>query len=267
MKKLINTVLQLLIFFFAWVLLIGVMPIPFKDPVLWRLAAEAEPLILLLALTAMFLRFNRGTVHIPVREHAGRALASGTLSGILWIGLSAGILLFSKQIVITGKNEVDRLWIWILAVFLNVIMQELLIHGFIYEFLKARYNLPAAVVVTAALFTFMHGGAFEAGVVPVLNVATMCLFMTALYEAEGSLIAPILPHAIWNVTAAILLGMDSLADDYPSVCTAKASANVLISGGKFKLAGSIVVLFLNIVFGLVFLWICVLRRKEVERTD
>lgn len=148
---------------------------------------------------------------------------------------------------ITGKNEVSLLWLWILSAFLNVIMQELLVRGYMYQLLKERYNLPVAVVVTTAIFTFMHGGAFEAGVISVINVVTMCLFTTALYESEKTILAPIMAHSIWNIIGALILGGVSLADDYPSILTMTASANKMLSGGAYKIEASIVVTILNVI--------------------
>jgi hypothetical protein len=98
----------------------------------------------------------------------------------------------------------------------------------------------------------MHGGAFESGVIPVINVLTMCLFTTALYESEKTIIAPIMAHAIWNVIGGIILGCISLADDYPSLYSVKASSNILISGGDYKIEASVVVMVINILLMAVF---------------
>ena len=93
----------------------------------------------------------------------------------------------------------------------------------------------------------MHGGAFEAGVIPVINVVTMCLFTMALYESEKTILAPIMAHSIWNIVGALILGGVSLADDYPSVLTMTASANKILSGGEYKIEASIVVTVLNVI--------------------
>ena len=203
--------------------------------------------------------YNYDSVHCGLladreenRKHTNkRNLGKGTLAGIaigiIWIGAASSILVFSKQLAVTGKNEVSLLWLWILSAFLNVIMQELLVRGYMYQLLKERYNLPVAVVVTTAIFTFMHGGAFEAGVISVINVVTMCLFTTALYESEKTILAPIMAHSIWNIIGALILGGVSLADDYPSSLTMTASANKLLSGGAYKIEASIVVTILNVV--------------------
>ena len=59
-------------------------------------------------------------------------------------------------------------------------------------------------------------------------------------------------HAIWNVIGAIVLGGVSLADDYPSLYSMVALGNKLLSGGDYKIEGSIVVLIINIVLMLIF---------------
>lgn len=141
-------------------------------------------------------------------------------------------------------------------------MQELLVRGYIYQLLKKQYNIPAAVIVTTAIFTLLHGGAFEAGIIPVINVVAMSLFATALYESEKTILAPIMAHAIWNIIGALILGGVSLADDYPSVLNMTASANKLLSGGEYKMEASIVVTILNLILLGIFYYRC---RKEKHR--
>ena len=252
MKKLLITVLKIVIFFTGWAVLSGVIEIPSDDPALWRFFAELIPFAVMILFTLIFWLIEKRTVNIPIKENAVKGTLTGIVTGIVWIGAAASILIFSKQLEITGKNEVSRLWLWILSAFLNVIMQELLVRGYIYQLLKDRYGLPAAVIVTTAIFTFMHGGAFEAGVIPVINVVTMCLFTTALYEAEKTLLAPIMAHSVWNIIGAIILGGVSLADDYPSILTMTASGNALLSGGAYLIEASIVVTILNVILMVIF---------------
>ena len=247
MKKLLITILKIVVFFIGWAVLFGIIDIPSDNPAIWRFFAELIPLAVMVLFTVVFWLIEKKTVNVPIKENIGKGTLVGIAIGIIWIGAASSILIFSKQLKITGKNEVSLLWLWILSAFLNVIMQELLVRGYIYQLLKERYNLPAAVIVTTAIFAFMHGGAFEAGVIPVINVVTMCLFTTALYESEKTILAPIMAHVIWNIIGALILGGVSLADDYPSVLTMTASANKLLSGGAYKIEASIVVTILNVV--------------------
>ena len=125
--------------------------------------------------------------------------------------------------------------------------------------LKQKYNIAVSTIVTSALFTLLHGGAFEAGLVPVVNVLTMSLLMTVILEYSGSLIAPTVMHFIWNGIGALVLGGVSLADDYPHLLNMTFSGSDLLSGGACKIEGSIVVLVVNAILLAVFI---VLQRKS-----
>lgn len=243
--------------------MVGIIDVPSDNSAIWRFYAELIPLVVLLIFTAVFLLIEKKEVHIPVKQNCIKGIMSGTVVGCIWIGIAGGILFLLKQFEIIGKSEIPVLWLWIISAFINVIMQELLVRGYIYQLLKTKYNLTAAVIITTILFTVMHGGAIEAGVLPVVNVITMCLFTTALYEAEGTLLAPIMAHAVWNIVGSLFLGGVSLADDYPHLLTLSASANTLLSGGNYKIEASIVTTVLNIAL-LAFFWVRYRKGKAVE---
>lgn len=252
MKKALITFLKIAVFFVGWAVCTAI-DVPARNPAVWRFFAELVPLASMILFTVVFILIEKKKVRIPIAANAGEGTLVGTIVGIVWIGASAGILIGTHQLVITDKNHIQMLWLWIFSAFINVIMQELLVRGYIYQLLRTKYNLPAAIVVSTALFSLMHGGAFEAGLLPVMNIITMCLFTTALYEAEGTLLAPIMAHAIWNIVGGIVLGGVSLADDYPSLYSMTPSDNVILSGGICKIEGSVVVLVVNIALMLIFL--------------
>ena len=131
--------------------------------------------------------------------------------------------------------------------------------GYLYQMIKSNYNIVAAVIVSTGLFTFAHGGAFEAGIFPVLNVITMSLFVTAVLEYTDSLIAPIMIHFLWNGIGAIVLGGVSLAEDYPHLFNMVISGNPILSGGSCKIEGSIIVLLMNLILMIGFVMV---KRKR-----
>ena len=254
MKKALKNTAKVIIFFLAWAICVSIGDINSDNPAIWRFWAEAVPLLWTLLLTIIFLCIERGRVKIPVLHNISRGSLTGFITGVLWIGISAGILILTGYAQIEFESGVEYLWLWIFSAFINTIMQELLARGYIYRLLKKEYNILIAAIVSTALFTFMHSGAFEAGLIPVLNVITMSLFMTALYEKTETIAAPILAHAVWNIVGAIILGGVSLADDYPSLFMMSSVGNVLLSGGDYKIEGSVIVFVLNILFGL-FFWL------------
>jgi len=185
----------------------------------------------------------------------------GGVTGTIWLGASVGILSILGVVQIEGKNQIAMLWLWLLAAFLNTVMQEMLVRGYLYQMIKSNGSIAAAIIVSTGLFTFAHGGAFEAGILPVLNVITMSLFMTAVLEYTGSLIAPIVIHFLWNGVGAIILGGVSLAEDYPHLFDMTIHGNPILSGGSCKIEGSIIVLFMNLAFLIGF----VAAKKRRER--
>ena len=247
MKRAVITFLKILIFFMGWAILSGIINIPCDNPAIWRFFAELIPLAVMVAFSVIFLIIEKGEVKIPIMKNCLKGIIVGIFVGIIWIGLSVIILFSSRQLEIIEKNNVTLLWLWILSAFINVIMQELLVRGYLYQLLKKKYNLKLAIVVTTIIFTFLHGGAFEAGIIPVINVITMCLFTTALYESEQTILAP-----VWNIVGAIILGGVSLADDYPSLYSMASSGNEILSGGNYKIKASVVVMVINIALTIFF---------------
>ena len=229
MKKLIEVSLKSIIFFIGWAICASVIPIPDIDnAALWRFFAELIPFLAIVVMSVIFWFVDRKKTKLHLTQRPVYSSVLGGTVGLSWLGIS-------------------MLWLWILSAFINTIMQEMLVRGYLYQMIKRNYNVVAATVVSTILFTFAHGGAFEAGTLPVLNVLTMSLFMTAVLEYTNSLIAPIIVHFLWNSVGAIILGGVSLAEDYPHLFNMTFGGNQLLSGGIYKIEGSVVVFVLNVI--------------------
>ena len=247
MKKVLGTILKIVLFFLGWAIVASIIPLPKTDsPAIWRLWAEITPLIAIITFTFVFWLIERKQVKLHILDNPVKGFGVGIIGGVVWLGCSVLILFLLDVLKIDGSNNVKQLPIWLLAAILNVVMQELLVRGYLYQKIKQKHSLIAAIVMTTGIFTALHGGAFEAGIIPVLNVVTMSLLMTAALEYTGSIIAPIIMHTIWNCIGAIILGGVSLADDYPHLLNISLSGNDILSGGVCKIEGSIVVLVINI---------------------
>ena len=262
MKKILITATKALLYFVGWTLLVSFIPVPdFENPAIWRFAAELIPFLCIIGISILFWLIEKRSVKIFSLFNPIRNCLIGIVSGIAWLGLSFCIMSLSGVLKITQVNLVSMLWLWILSAFINTIMQELLVRGYLYQMIKTKHNIIAATIVSTALFTFMHGGAFEAGIIPVLNFLTMSLLMTVVLEYTQSLLTPIIMHFLWNSVGAIVLGGVSLADDYPNLLTATFSGNALLSGGIYKMEGSIIVSFVNIVLICLFVFLLIKQKK------
>ena len=250
------------IFFVGWVICASVIPIPdTASAVIWRFWAELIPLLSIIVLTLIFLLIDKRKTQLHLTGRPVYNIILGCVTGSVWIGISVGILSIIGVVHIDGRNQISMLWLWMVSAFLNTVMQEMLVRGYLYQMLKSNYNTVAAVIVSTGLFTFAHGGAFEAGILPVLNVITMSLFVTAVLEYTDSLIAPIVIHFLWNGVGAIILGGVSLAEDYPHLFNMVISGNPILSGGSCKIEGSIIVLLMNLILMIGF----IIAKKEKNR--
>ena len=262
MKKIALVSIKTLIFFVGWVICVSVIPIPdTASAVIWRFWAELIPLLSIIVLTLIFLLIDKRKTQLHLTGRPVYNIILGCVTGATWLGVSVGILSIIGVVHIDGRNQISMLWLWMVSAFLNTVMQEMLVRGYLYQMLKSNYNTVAAVIVSTGLFTFAHGGAFEAGILPVLNVITMSLFVTAVLEYTDSLIAPIVIHFLWNGVGAIILGGVSLAEDYPHLFNMEISGNPILSGGSCKIEGSIIVLLMNLILMIGF----IIAKKEKNR--
>lgn len=254
MKKLLLTALKAIIFFVGWAILASILPIPQSDdPAIWRFWAELIPFLSIVVFTVIFWLIEKGKVPLRLVTSPLPNALIGIATGIVWLGLSVLLLIIMGVLHFDGYTKVSLLGLWLFSALINTVMQELLVRGYLYQMIKSNYNLIAATVVSTALFTLAHGGAFEAGLIPVLNVLTMSLFMTVVLEFTHSLLAPIIIHFLWNSIGAIILGGVSLAEDYPHLLNMYFTGNTFLSGGTCKIEGSIIVLILNILFTIGFM--------------
>lgn len=262
MKKILITTGKVLVFLIGWALVGSIFPVSDSlDTSVWRFWAELIPLLAIVGFTLLFWLFEKKRIKLQIVLSPLKDMIIGTVLGILWIGIPAIVFVLSGIMKITACNTVPKLWLWVITVFINAAMQELLVRGYLYQMLKVDYNVIVATVITTTFFTFMHGGAFQAGLVPVLNVITMSLLMTIVLEYTQSLLVPTIMHFIWNCVGGVILGGVVLADDYPHLCVTEFTGHKLLSGGEPKIEGSIIVLILNIVFILVFSFL--LRKRNL----
>lgn len=238
------------------------LPIPDSaEPAVWRFWAELMPFVAVLFCTLAGWIGERRQIKI-VGRITGGALAAGTVVGLFWIGLVISILVLGGFMTVGRECQtVPLLGLWLVALLLNTVMQELLVRGYLYRLIQRHYNTVAAALVTTLLFLLCHGSALEAGWLPCANIVLMSFFVTAVLEATDSLVVPILIHFIWNRVGGVLYGGVSLAEDYPHLYDITMHGNDLISGGVFKIEGSAVVLMVNALFFVAFAWLAWRKSK------
>jgi len=205
---------------------------------------------------------EKNKIKIPFKDPLNNILL-GLILGFVWIFGSIVILYFTGSFRLGSKHEVSYLFIWFLAVLFNAAMQEYLVRGYLFSLFKEQYNIVMAITITTILFTAMHLGAFEAGIIPVLNVITMSVFVSLLLIYADSILAPIIVHFVWNGIGCLIFGAVSLASDYPNVWDSILTGNKLLSGGSAKLEGSIIVFATNLIL-IAFMLFLIKNKRDKE---
>ena len=154
MKKLCITAAKAVGFFVGWAVLTGLLPLPeTENAAIWRFWAELIPFLSAAGWTVLFWLPEKRKLRLHLIASPLKSTLIGLGAGFLWLGSTAAVLLLSGTMRFAGRNEIPMLWLWIVSVFINSAMQELLVRGYLYQMLRANYHTAAAAAVTTALFT------------------------------------------------------------------------------------------------------------------
>lgn len=203
-----------------------------------RLWLELAPLIAVVAATWITCRWIDRSTPWPRLLSRGwwPGVGMAAVSGLGWLAASAGALMLLGALRFGSGTDVPLLSVWLTAAFLNVVMQEYLVRGYLFSVLASRHSTAVAVTVTTVLFVALHG--FSGGVLGVINVAVANLVFTLLLLRTGGLLAPIIAHALWNLVGGPVLGVVSLGGVYPAVLSPIFEGHTVLTGGELMLEGA-----------------------------
>ncbi|PID99250.1 hypothetical protein CSA80_00575 [Candidatus Saccharibacteria bacterium] len=232
-------------FFVLWVIIMAPLLAPLANNApspesVWRrLGYEVAPLVAVLFATwVMIRRFDKQTTwpRICTEKRWIQSTAAGVVVGLGWLFGAMALMSATTTLHIGASQSVPWAIVWIAAAAINVVMQEYLVRGYLFSMLARRHSVAAASVVTTLVFVAMHG--FEGGVLGVLNVTAAGAVFTVLLVRTGSLLAPIIAHALWNVVGAIGFGVVSLGGVYPHIMDLSYSGIASLESSATTLAAS-----------------------------
>lgn len=231
------------------------------DPAWLRLWWEFTPLVLALVLALVVAR--QLGIRLPGSSQPGLAVLGGLALGSAWLAVSIGVLFASDAIEITRATDVDLFWVYWLALGLNTVMQEVLVHGVIWIFVASRHGSIAALVSTTVVFVAMHGGASEAGWVAVASLTTAGLVFGLLTGWFGGLPTAISAHLAWNALGGLLLGAVSLGDS-ASWFRTKSLLPTLAGTAQTGIEGGVVVLVATALLAAILAAILAVRTRQLS---
>ena len=238
------------------------------SPIEARLYADIACAITILAATWFMTRFidHRPFLTIGLAfDHIMRDSLFGVAVGSIWLGVSVGaarLLGWASFIVPIG-------FAWpilvgaAIAMLFNVLTQELLLCGFIFQTIRRQSNIVIAIVVSSILFVSLHAGAFKGEWLPVVNVFAAGLLFCLAYIITGNLWFPISIHFAWDVLLGPVLGLtesgkSNLGGGWKMFVV---NGPPLFTGGTFGLEGGFIVT-LTVFVGIVLMYL--FQRQKIR---
>lgn len=165
---------------------------------------------------------------------------------LIGLGLGFGIMLFVVlsfmivgQIIFHKVTFNVRELIYILLIFVFVaVSEELLFRGYILKNLMLSFNKYIALVISAVLFSIMHGINPNISMFSLFGLFAAGLALGATYTYTRNLWFPIAFHFSWNFFQS-LFGFNVSGRDTYSLLEFKIPESNIINGGLFGFEGSL----------------------------
>jgi membrane protease YdiL (CAAX protease family) len=256
MKKVVEVTLKIIALLAVWAAFLWVLKLPqfastgvfAEDAALAELWWQALSFIALLIVSTLFVwGVERGQLRTRLSLNVPKDFILGAVMGCLWIGGTVGLLAITDSISFGERQSIAQVIFWIAAVLINSIMQEYLIHGYMFALLGKRYGNLCAVSVSAVVFAALNVRALENGTISILFIFAASILLALLRLHTKGLLAPIITHFIWNLVGGIVIGGVFLGENYPTVWPETLSGIDIISGGNLKFEGSGLALLVTIV--------------------
>ncbi len=260
-----------LVFLLVWAIPLSLFIVPFQaqieqmqqtNPPLAQLCLEFVS-----ALSIVFAAFLL-TVLIDKRSfvslgfeptHFFRDITLGILIGLSWLAASGCILWFCGWVLPQQSNPISLSMLTMggVALFLNVVTQEMLVRSYIFQTIRTHFSVTAAVILSSLLFVLFHAGAIKGSWLAALNVFEAGILFGVAYAVSKNLWLPIGIHFAWNFALGPLLGL-SLSGQNPFRVNwqfIKLDGPSIFTGGTFGLEGSIIVTATTVIVIISVLWL------------
>ena len=266
-----NIVWRIIVFYLVWGFLLSVFFVPFGSgytqlisthPLQAKLLGDILSAITIISATWGMTRF----VDLRPFQTIGfdftnvfKDLLFGSSIGIIWLGVSLGILtLFGWASFLSPIGfSWSVLIVAAISMLFNVLTQELLLCGFIFQTIRNKSNVTIALLVSAFLFAGYHATAFHGQLLPAVNVFAAGLLFCLAYIVTDNLWFPIAIHFTWDVLLGPVLGLTESGQTGLGGGWRIAAINGphIFTGGAFGLEGGLIVTLMTVIVILFIYWL------------
>ena len=265
-------------FYLVWGFLLSVFFVPFGSgytqlinsyPLQAKLLGDILAAITIISATWGMTRF---VDHRPFQtigfnfNNVFKDLFFGISIGIIWLSASLGVFtLFSWASFLSPVGfSWSILIVAAISMLFNVLTQELLLCGFIFQTIRSRSNVIVALIISAALFSVYHAPAFHGQLLPALNVFAAGFLFCLAYIVTDNLWFPIAIHFTWDVLLGPVMGLTESGQTGLGGGWKLFNINGprLFTGGAFGIEGGLVVTLTTIT---IIIFICIFQRKKIRK--
>jgi len=221
--------------------------------------------------TLLVWRFiNRQTFNRIGLSWNGKDLLFGLFLGAISITFMFCLLYASGNIVLLNgllKPEFSIFTLLFLLLFILVgLLEEIFFRGYIISTMASRHNKKWVIyVVSAILFSIVHGSNPNVTVLGLINIALVGLLFAYMFDTTKSLWLPIGYHITWNYFQGNVFGFAVSGLSPNGLYKIKLQeGNELITGGAFGLEGGLLAT-LAIILG--FLVTYLYGKRKVSSTN
>lgn len=172
-------------------------------------------------------------------------LGTGLLAGAVSISIVFTVLILSGSVYTTENllrpaitaSLVSGLLMFTCTGF----VEETFSRGYCITTLKENCGLPAAVLISSAIFSLMHLGNLNISMIALLNIFLVGILLSLMFIRTGSLWMPIGYHITWNYFQGNIFGFAVSGLEQYGLYSTKPSFNDILNGGSFGPEGGLAV--------------------------
>jgi len=204
------------------------------------------------------------------RELMGPAIfpevAWGLLIGVGIVALSVAVLSIAGVYQIAGAQLSTAILAGLMFGVGPAVVEEVFFRGFLLRLFDNWFGSWAAVIIVSIVFALVHGFSSPAGPTAAIFVfVSASLMLNMAYLLTRRLWLPIALHLAFNAAQGAIFGFNVSGNSTgSSLIVANISGPPLLTGGEMGLEGSIVLLTIALIAGLVMTMFAVRRKALVK---
>lgn len=207
-------------------------------------------LVITLAIILLYLKTDRkhlGDIGVSFERGWHKSLLKGIAEGVVIMAAILVVLLVTDLAALRGLN-ISSFTAVLTAVLKGIfhyllivaVTEELITRGYMYHYLKSRFTIAGAALVTSFIFSAMH--IFNPGitVLALFNIFLAGVVINLLVMRDNNIWSAIGFHFAWNFTMGVVFSSPVSGGGREGIIKYSLKGYELLTGGRFGIEGGLV---------------------------